>query len=156
MPHTSHRTKIVVALATVMPELSPADFDKLLTEWVTTQKEAKRLQAKEFLLRQRIFQHCFPSPVEGSTNKFELPLGYKLKGDYRIYRTVDIASLEGMKKELESDGIKVDELIEYKPDLVMKPYRALTAEQRLVFDQVLTIKPGAPGLELVPPAAPKA
>lgn len=117
-------------------------------EWYRLQDELRKVKTKEMLLRKKIFEAVFPEPKEG-TNSVELGDGYVLKGKHVINRTIDEGSLQAMSKELQEAGINTDELIEWKPSLKTREYRKLTAEQIHLFDQVLIVKDGSPGLEIV-------
>ena len=121
-----------------------------ISTWYALQEELKRIKASEMLLRTKIFGALFTSPEEGTTS---IPLsdGWVLKGKYTINRDVDQASIDSMREKFIECGISTDKLLQYKPSLVMKEYRALTDEQRKVFDQALVIKPGAPYLEIALP-----
>lgn len=126
-----------------------------LNQWYLMQEELRKLKAAEMLLRQKIFSAYFPSPVEG-TNSAPLADGWVLKGKYTITRDIDLGALNATRDKLVEAGIKVDSLVQYKPSLVLKDYRTLTAEQAKFFDQVLIVKPGSPALEIVLPAKAKA
>ena len=117
-------------------------------EWYRLQDELRKIKTKEMLLRRKIFEAVFPDPKEG-TNSVELGDGYVLKGKHVINRSIDEGSLQAMSKELQEAGINTDELIEWKPSLKTREYRKLTAEQIHLFDQVLIVKDGSPGLEIV-------
>lgn len=117
-------------------------------EWYRLQDELRKVKTKEMLLRKKIFEAVFPDPKEG-TNSVELGDGYVLKGKHVINRSIDEGSLQAMSKELQEAGINTDELIEWKPSLKTREYRKLTAEQIHLFDQVLIVKDGSPGLEIV-------
>lgn len=128
-----------------------------LLEWEAAQAEAmlvKPIIAKEQALRKEVAEMFFPDPEEG-VNNFELPAGgFKLKLTYKIDRKVDEGSLEAVKEQLRAMDINPDTLIEMKPSLVLKTYRALVqinTEAAKIFEQALTIKPGSPTLELVAP-----
>lgn len=126
---------------------------ELISEWYDLQKQLGPLKAKEMLLRKAIFGGLFPNPVEG-TNTYEMLGGWKAKGKRVIERKIDLPVLQSMAVlggPLHQAGIRADDYVKWEPDLKLKEYRTLTAEQKLVFDQCLIIKDGAPGLELVPP-----
>lgn len=126
-----------------------------LTEWQNTKAEADKVKPiieKEQALRKEVFGLFFPAPTEG-TNKFDLPEGWTLKGTYKIDRKVDEQAVPAITEALRGMGVNVDLLVAYEPKLKTATYKELTAEQRVVFDQALTIKPGSPTLELVPPKA---
>lgn len=125
-----------------------------LEHWYKLQEELKRIKASEMLLRQKIFGAYFPSPVEG-TNSAPLGDGFVLKGKYTINREVDPGALGALRPRLLEAGIKADDIVQYKPSLVLKEYRTLTEEQTKLFDQCLIVKPGSPALEIVLPAKAK-
>jgi len=127
---------------------------KDLEEWFRLQEQLKQIKTLELMLRNKIFKGRFPNPIEG-TNSTPLENGYVLKGKYVINREVDQGALGAMRPKLLEAGIKADDLVQYKPSLVLKEYRTLTAEQQQLFDQVLIVKPGTPALEIVLPAAAK-
>lgn len=133
-----------------------------LFDWYVLQEDLKKVKAREMLLRQKLFKHHFPTPEEG-TNSLSLdPVliaaglaadGRMLKGGYVINREVDAASLNVLGPKFAENGIKVQDLIQWKPSLKTGEYRKLTAEQLQLFDQCLIIKPGSPTLEVVLPKA---
>lgn len=121
-----------------------------LNEWYRLKEELSRVKTKELLLRKKIFNACFPQPVEG-TNNFPLTGGFVLKGKYTLSRDIDIGTFQAMREEFLNAGINYDSLVQYKPSLLLKNYRELTAEQLILFDQCLIIKEGSPALEIVLP-----
>lgn len=123
---------------------------KDLEEWYNADLELARVKAKEILLRNRIFKHYFPAPVEG-TNSAPLPDGYVLKATYPITRNVDEGAMAALKEKFIEKLISTDKLVKYKPSLSVSEYRTLTAEQQQLFDQCLEVKPGTPALEIVLP-----
>lgn len=129
-----------------------------LQEWhqaVLAAQEAKKLVEAEQALRKEVMALFFPEPVEG-TNKFELEAGWSLKATHKIERKVDEAALPAVLQQLREMGVNPDPLIRTKPDLDTKAYRSLVQinpDAAHVFEQALTIKPGSPTVELVPPKA---
>jgi hypothetical protein len=128
-----------------------------LAEWYHLSNDLKLMKAKESALRAKIFGFYFPNPKEG-TNKFDLKdgTGAVLKATHVINRSVEPGSLDALKAAMHQDGsnlpkLCLDELIRYKPELAVSEYRKLTAEEALVFDQCLIIKPGSPSLEITIP-----
>jgi hypothetical protein len=121
-----------------------------IQEWYRLKKELGILKSKEALLRQKVFDGLFPNPVEG-TNTFPLEpvdgINYALKAVYPINRKID-AALLSVHLPLLRETLPVDKLIKYPPDLVLAEYRTLTAEEQKLFDSVMEIKPGMPGLEI--------
>lgn len=125
-------------------------IEKDLEVWYALSKELAELKAKEMNLRKKLFDAYFQEPVEG-TNKFPLANGFALNGKYVISRTVDQALLQASMDNLRSKQIIVDEVIRWKPELVISAYRKLTKEQLHAIDQCLDIKAGSPSLEIVFP-----
>lgn len=125
-----------------------------IVKWDNIKKEMARLKNEEAILRSRIFGHYFPDPTEG-TNTADLNGGWVIKGKHVINRSVDVAALTNLTPLLREKGYNVDKLIRYKPELSLTEYKKLSPEQQCVFDQVLTIKEGSCGLEIVLPAANK-
>lgn len=127
-----------------------------LQEWqlaLQAAAEVKPVIEKEQTLRKEVMAIFFPEPVEG-TNKFPLAQGWELKGTHKIDRKVDEAALPAVQSQLREMGVNPDPLVQMKPSLDTKAYRSLVQinpEAAKVFEQALTIKPGSPTLELVPP-----
>jgi len=139
-----------------MVELQPHEQPPLekISEWYKVSKDLAQLKQREHFLRVAVFNGFFPEPKEG-TNNFSLPNDYVLKGKYNINRNVDKAALTALTPNMREEGVNVDELFEWKPELKKSIYNGLTDEQRNLVDQVLKIKPGSPGLEVALTAAGK-
>lgn len=136
-----------------VPEVTMAD----IIEWDNARAKAAEWKAKEAILRQRVFKGKFPSPVEG-TNTVELNKGYVLKAVHVINRKVDLGNLTALAAAegvFHKEGIDANKLIEWKPDLKTKEYRALPEAKRLIFEQALIITPGSPTMSIVLPASAK-
>lgn len=121
-----------------------------LVNWYEMNEQLRKLKAAEQLLRQKIFKGKFPDAQEG-TNSYPMEDGYVLKGKRVINRDVDDAAFKAMHEDLVKAGVPTDMIVKYKPSLATSVYRELTAEQRNLFDSVLIIKDGMPGLEIVKP-----
>lgn len=121
-----------------------------LQEWQAARKHLEHYKNLEMKLRKEIFGVVFPLPKEG-TNTVPLQNGWSIKGIRKVDRKLDPAALNALAEEIDQVGIARGKIIAYTPELVLKEYRTLTDEQRLVFDQVLTIKDGAPSMELIAP-----
>jgi len=117
-------------------------YDKL-ERWQVLKASIAKLTAEERSLRQELFEGTFPNPEEG-TNTAELPDGRKIKGVYKISRTVREKDLTRVPKDIR------DEVFAVKHSLKTRQYRKLTDAQRAKVDEALTIKPGLPALEVVP------
>lgn len=138
-------------------EVTPAD----LAQWYKMKQELGRLKSAEALLRAKIAKFFFPAPVEGSRNKVPLNdgTGAQLQLDHTINRSVEIGSLDALRKEIAVEGyngpkLNLDELVKWKPEVNMSAYRALTDEERLFFERALIVKPGSPSLDINIPKRP--
>ena len=135
-------------------EVTQADINK----WYELQAQLKSIKASEMLLRTKIYKGLFKDPKEG-TNTIPLAEGWVMKAERVIRRDIDVAALtinsanpELGPSRLELAGINVASLVKWKPELVLKNYRELTDEQKLIFNDCLVIKDGSPALEIVLPA----
>jgi len=108
------------------------------------------LVQEERARREAVMAMAFPEGKEGA-NTLELPNDWKLKGTIKIDRKVDEAALPAVKKQLREMGVNADKLIRLKPEVEVREYRELSAEQAKVFEAALVIKRGASELKLVPP-----
>lgn len=145
---------------TTIPENTVTQED--LSQWYQMQEQLKKLKAAEMLLRLKIFKGMIKDPKEG-TNTVPLAEGWVLKGKHVINRDVDRAALAvntavdpaTHMSRLSANGIHVEQLIKWTPELITKNYRTLTAEQQQIFDECLIIKEGSPQLEIMLPASEK-
>ena len=131
-------------------EIVPAIVQEELNEWFSLVPELKRMKAREMELRKSLFNGAFPFPTEG-TNSFDLEGGYKLKGTYKLERSVDTAAFQALSKEMKEADIAADGMLRFKASLVAAEYKRLDDEQRHLFDQCIITKPGSPSLEIIPP-----
>lgn len=129
------------------------DHDKLAQWSQLVEKirvEVKPLIEQERKLRQELFGQFFTDPKEG-TNYISLENGWRLKGVYKLNRTVDEGALPAIRDTLSVMGVSTDTLVEWKPSLKLAVYKELKADARNVFDEALTMRPASPVMELVPP-----
>lgn len=125
-------------------------FSERLAVWYEMEINLGLLKAQEMTLRKELFAEAFPTPKEG-TNKFSLPDGYVLDGQYKLDRKIDVAAYTQLLPKLREAKIPVDKLLKWTPNLVISEYRTLDKESLHFFDQCLIIKPGAPAMEIVKP-----
>lgn len=90
-------------------------------------------------------------PENEGTQRVELGSGYKLKANVKIDRKVLKDRVLGVLESMKKSGMPTDDLINWEPQLNLKAYRALTAEQQKVVEEALEIKPASPTLELEEP-----
>jgi hypothetical protein len=117
-------------------------------EWVQLSKSVRALVARELELRKKIFAFVFPSPKEGMNvariNEIE-----DMKASVPYTRKLNMEEIQRRQEEFAAAEIPLAQLIEWKPELKLPIYRALTDDQRELFDEVLLIKDGSPTLEIV-------
>jgi hypothetical protein len=130
-----------------MTEVQVKTKEQRLQEWYLLQEELKKLKFRESILRRNLFDEFFTDPKEG-TNSFDLEGGYVLKGDYIIERKVDEAAFTKTKEELVVAKINPDKVVRWKPELAKAEYNKLTAEQKLIVDNFLIVKPGSPQMKV--------
>lgn len=146
---------------TAIPENTVTQKD--LEEWYRLKEQLASVKSAEMMLRLKIYKGLFVAPKEGTNT---VPLGdqgWVIKAKRVINRDVDQAALQHsmaideatQMSRLSSNGIHVEQLIKWTPELVTKAYRLLTEEQVKIFDEVLVIKDGSPALEIVLPASAK-
>lgn len=118
--------------------------------WVITQRvEADKV--RELELRKQLFGAAFPDPTEGSKhNRMNLSDGYILQGDYKINRTLDAAVVSTLMKGDNTRPV-VENVIDYKPSLLLPKWKALGTEDRALLADMVTEKPGTPTLKIVKP-----
>lgn len=123
---------------------------EMLNKWYVLQQQLREIREQEAELRAKLFTNYFHDPKEG-VNNHTLPDGYILKGKRVVTRSIDKGALNASIEGLRAVNIIVDELVDWKPTLKLSAYNKLTPEQQKVFDQILVVKDGAPGLEIVAP-----
>jgi hypothetical protein len=116
-----------------------AEREKLL-QWL------KPAQAREMEIRRQLAPYFFPNPVEGTQHVEKY--GFEVALKHTLTRKLDEAALSHVMPQMPEEFRNVGVLIKYTPGLVLDGYRALNDEQRLIFDEALTISEGAPSLEI--------
>lgn len=143
-----------------------------ISEWEEATHKLEEVKAREIKLRGKIFKGLFTSPREGANN-VKLADGTILNATHKIARDVDdeglalltvlkvvdarqqLTSLGVDHSQMPDDmfvtqalGIKMPELVKFKPELVTSKYRELSKEQSAVFDRCLVVKDATPSLKL--------
>lgn len=133
--------------ALVGPSLT-ADVKKDITEWNEISSWLKKGKAREMELRKKLSGFFCATPREG-TNNIE-GAGYAVKIDHKVTRELDEAALDAVMPQLPENLRVIGALIEYRPKFKTDAYRALSADDRKIFEQALVIKEdGAPTLEII-------
>lgn len=131
-----------------VPE-NPKSFAERLGEWYDLKDELSELRSREMLVRKALFDEAFPTPHEG-VNVYPLGGGFELRARLDYDRTIDIAQLGFMRDAFKNIEQSIDPLIRWKAELNVKPYKALPAEARALFDNIVTTKPGTPQFSIEP------
>lgn len=119
-----------------------------IADWLELKESIRLLVAQERALRERIVADTFPELKEG-VNRVIVP-GLEIVVQHKVDRFVDEAVLTDPKFAARLRGFKIstDELVRFKPELNLRPYRKLSPAQMQVFDGALVIKPGSSKLEI--------
>lgn len=135
----------------MIKSMSKAHQD-LLERWRVAAVNLVGAKVEESDLRTEVFTTLFKDPVEG-VNRVDIANGWRLKADYKYYRTVDEAALPAILERL-PEGAS-DRIFKYKPELRVRDYKALPDEVRHIVEEALVIKPGSPALAIEPPKVTK-
>lgn len=139
-----------IALNPNAPQMSAEQAFERLQTWYQKREQLASLKTHELLERSALAEYYFPRPVEG-TNRMDLGGGFDLKLVHGYSRSVDEELVSQVKAaDIKKMKLPWDDLIVYKPSLSMRTYNELTAEQKAFVDGLLTIKPSAPSLQIVP------
>jgi hypothetical protein len=104
--------------------MHPQDIVTKFERWMALKATLANDIAEELVLRKEIGAAYFPDAPDEGTSKRDLNAGYSLK------------------------YVKV---FSWSPKLKLRGYRDCTEAERELIDGIVTTKPGAPTLELVPP-----
>lgn len=138
------------------------DINRLMVGWRDAAAKLELAKLAEMTLRRAVFELKFPQAKEG-TQRCELGNGYFIKAQFPYTYTLDKELTEGVQERIAKISpqaeVVADRLINWKPELSIKEYRllqspSLTPEQKKIkaeLDKVLTVKPGAPQLEIEEP-----
>ena len=117
--------------------------EQMIAEWQATKTQLAILQDKEKELRVQIIKCCFDDESEGTRKSGNL------KARFGMTRTVNSDDLLRLQDEFLASGIPLGDVVQFKPSLNLKAYRALTVDQQRSFDRCLVVKPSLPTLEVV-------
>lgn len=132
-------------------DLSPTlteEYSASLTEWFEVQRLIAPLKAREMALRKHLFETAFPNPVPGAGNKAHLPHGMGLIGTYKLAYTIDQPAMFATRPSI--DPVVFEDVISFSPSVRDAAFRKLADDIRRPFTGFITVKPGAPSLEIKP------
>lgn len=127
------------------------ELEQKVAQWHQLKSQLEQLTAAERTLRDEITALATDGVFKPGTTNVELPQGWKLRVVQKLTQTVDQATFYSIQDKLRGMGVMVDRLVTWKPSLSTTEYKQLSSEQKAEVDTMLTTKPGAPTVELVPP-----
>lgn len=135
----------------------PADpgeaYMAILAQWQDDRTKLAFYKAREKENRLVLFAGAFPNPVEG-VQRLKLADGRTVKGDYKINRKIDQASLPATLAHMRELGVaNTDALVTYKPALAKREWNTLSEDNKLAFSPAVIATPGTPGLDIELPKA---
>jgi hypothetical protein len=140
----------------------PQDRTQLITEWKAASEQLTELKAKEHALRQALVSSMFDSTKLEGTESVDVGWGYQLRvtKDMAYNGTDENGEITALLDLLQArDATLADTLVRWKPDIAKKTYRevfSLATQHNDAFvlealHKAITLKPGMPQLEMVPP-----
>ena len=123
---------------------------KKIERWFELQTQLEAIKQEELELRREIFGEQFPNPVEGSDNKVDLGGGWILQATQPYTRSVDAAVASTLRADKETRKL-VDSVLDYKPSLKTREWKALTDNERVILADLVIEKPGTPSLKITFP-----
>lgn len=131
-------------------------IDNLILSWKEAKAQLDAVKAKEATIRAALVAAAFPNAKEG-VNTLELGNGWQLKATVKYNYNLDKKNTDNAIEKIEETGedgkFVAERLVTWKPELSIREYRQLDPKHKVIIDEVLTIKEGAPTVELVEPTA---
>lgn len=141
----------------------PDDTATMMSRWYTLQAQLAEIKNEENQLRQAIVTKLFTAEKLEGTETIDIGNGWRLKATKELNVTATNASGQAMNLLNAIGAINPDlanGLVKWQPEIAMKPYRELVTltkthpELSVPLSACITVKPGMPKLEVVPPDAP--
>lgn len=157
---TSNVANVVGAWTTAPqpPAMTVEERDALLSKWHQAVKVLEAAKATELELRNAAVKALFDGTKSG-TQSIDLGNGYKVKAVVKFNYSLDKEKIDGALAKMEAMGdegkLLASRLVKWSPSLSTTEYKELPAKYVGIIDDVLTISPGTPSLELVEPKAKK-
>lgn len=125
-----------------------ADIMNALKAWQDADAKMRKAIQAELDARTYLQSIAFPTPTEGTNNQ-PLPDGNVLKGTFTNSYTLEQAQIETALKAL--PRAVAQGLVKWEGKIKVSAYKALEPAHKAVINEILTIKPGRPRLEIVTP-----
>ena len=131
------------------------EFNRLVSNWHAMKVQLDHVKKIEAELRQSVISARFGDAEKGTHRhnldndndlKVEVKLSYSLdKDNEKVEDMLDVLAKSGNEGSFVADRI-----VKWKPELAVSEYNKLSEQHRNIVDTVLTIKPAAPSLDIVP------
>jgi hypothetical protein len=131
-------------------QLSPEQLN-VLRDWNEAKQQAKTWVEKESTLRDALVKQLFNADKDEGTETIQIENGWSLKASKKLTYSLnnDQGEVSAICATL-PDAVS-RQLVRWKPELSLSTYRKLDGATAQMFQNVLTIKPSKPSLELLPP-----
>lgn len=138
------------------PQNSPQSIDSLLLEWKAAKEKLDDAKAVEASLRTQCVDLLKSGEKQEGTEYHDLGNGWRAKMVHKLnFKFDDTEKVEAALDKIEATGNEgkfiAERLVKFDPRLSLSEYRGLDPQYRGIIDEVVTITPGLPTLELVPP-----
>ena len=147
-------------VAAIMTPVWPQTITKeqKLQQWLDAKKALDEAKAAEAVLRVAVIAlYPFDEDVREGTQYIDLANGYKLKvvkkQNYKLANKENETdkALDKLEALGERGKLIAERLVKWSPELSISEYRLLGPDERGIIDEVLTVSPGLPTVELVEP-----
>lgn len=125
-----------------------AEITAALNAWIDADIAMRAAVAAELEARAYLQTLAFPAPTEGTNNQ-PLPDGRTLKGTFKNSYNLEQDKIEATLKLLPK--AVAQSLVKWKGEIKLTAYKGLEPAHKALINEILTIKPGRPALEIVTP-----
>jgi hypothetical protein len=131
------------------------DLDTVLAEWKQAASVAKNAAELESALRDELVRIAFdPSLTEEGTKRIPLDDDFDLKAVFKQnYNLANRDAVDEALTKIEALGNEgkfiAERVVTYSPKLSLSEYRELAPQYKRIIDEVLTVTPGKPAVEIV-------
>lgn len=125
-----------------------ADISAALNRWIEADKAMREAVAAELEARAALTWIAFPTPFDGTNNQ-PLPDGTILQGTFKQNYNVDSKLAEATLKKLPPAVARG--LLTWNAKLRVGAYKALEPAHRAIINEIVTITPARPALQIVQP-----
>lgn len=121
----------------------------LLTQWQDAQDALKDAKALELELREKIVERYFKGVNDAGT--YHAQVGERdvvltKKFNYKLDQKTTLAAQQAVAEKV--GQVLAARVVKWKPELSLTEYKQLPDEARAIIDEVLTITPATPAIEI--------